>query len=189
MLDYTLRFYFKNLASWIRKELPKVQYDEKIWRPFKYYGQFTELEAIAAIVENGTPPTIDVAFIEDYAEYYRKNRERNKDKIHLNRKLCREFNKKCKDSDVIAVQELPKLIMISTILHEIVHWGDERKVHRQNSVTNNWGIDELGERTQPDRDIITDSLDEMKNADVGFQFENEAFPTIIMDKLGKNFLS
>jgi hypothetical protein len=156
-LDFTIRWYFKRLAGWIEEEIPKIQYNSKIWEPFKKYGQLNEDEARRAIVCNNTPPTIDVAFMDAYGQYYRNGRERNRNKIHLNRKLCRKFNR------IKQVDQIPhafELIMKATILHEMVHWGDEIK-------------DKI---TQPRKDVFDPGSGQiLEQRDVGFQFEVEAF--------------
>lgn len=168
-LDFTIRSNFKNLAKWITEEFPKVQHDKPKWNLFKQYAQLNEQDAIEAITINDSSPIIDAAFIGEgiYGEFYRKGKKKNRHKIHLNRHLCREFNK-YKELDKLPYKF--RLLMEAVLLHEMVHWGDQDDGVRQPN--------------QDVYDTITGKL--LKNKDIGFQFEEEAYPGIFMADILKD---
>lgn len=164
-LAFSIICYFKSLAKCIEVEFLKVQYNANIWKPFLKYSQLSHDAEKTSIVCNNTPPTIDVAFMDAYGVYYKKGRKRNENKIHLNRKLCREFNNSIKDPDLSRTGF--GLVTTATVLHEMVHWGDyiSDGIH------------------SPDRDIFDAGTGKiLKNRGAGFQFEEEAFNAIYTDK-------
>ena len=152
-LDRSLKR-FKRLAEWIRVELPRIENDGKKWKAFLHYGQFTPGAARKALRVDGSNPTLDVAMLPHYGEFYRKRKERNRHKIHLNREMCRKFNRIPPDHRDFDFE----LLMEATILHEIVHWGDARDGHEQ-----------------PDRPVYDTVSQNLVMRDVGFQFEEAAY--------------
>ena len=145
---------FKRLASWIRRELPKIEGNDKKWDAFLRLGQFTPAAARSAITVNGSDPTLDVAILDVYGVFYRKEKDRNRHKIHLNREMCRKFNRIPPDMRNLDFETL----MEATILHEIVHWGDA-----------------ADGSTQPDQPVYDPVTQGLVSRDVGFQFEEEAY--------------
>lgn len=152
-VDRSIERQFPKLAEWIRTEIPKCRNNARIWSAFLKYCQLDESAANMAIASNETAPTIDVAVMSSYGQY-RPKRERNRNKIFIRRKLCREFD------NLSDVDETHALIMKATILHEMIHWAD---------------FISDGQK-QPNANIY-DMVESrwVNNVDVGFQFESEAF--------------
>jgi len=158
-LDRTLTRNFPKLSTWISREIPDVKRNPRIFDAFVKYSQLNKTDAAEALTINDKPPTIDAAVMRSYGQY-RPRFAHNRDKVFLNRRLCREFNKL--DPDVRTGKPWD-LILKATLLHEMVHWGDFVKD----------GV------PQPDSDIYDVTKERwLKNADVGFQFEIEAFYAI-----------
>lgn len=165
-IDHSIRLSFPRLAEWIGEEIPRCRNDRQIWTAFVRWGEFTgnEAAAAAALAHNEAPPTIDAAIMEDYGEYRGEVRRRHLNKILIGRKWCRKFNKKAKDRDLLGPNW--DLFMKANILHEMVHWADWRD-----------------RRAQPNRDVWDRAHQRwLYDADVGFQFEEEAFYGIYSDQ-------
>jgi len=166
-IDHSIRIGFPKLADWIEREIPLCRHNTQIWRAFVRWGQFTHRIHVAeqALANNGLAPTIDVAIIDSYGEYRGEIRRRHLNKILLSREWCRKFNKKAKDGDQLT--ESWELFMKANILHEMVHWAD-------------WTADR---RAQPNANVWDRAHQRwMYDADVGFQFEEEAFYGIYSDR-------
>lgn len=163
--DKSLSKNFPNLANWIKREIPEIHKESRIWDPFLRFSQLSRADGLKAIAYNeSSSPTIDVAVMVAYGQYRGQVRSKHLNTIHINRKLCRQFEKL--DPDVRAGTNWG-LVMMATILHEMVHWGD-------------FIADGV---TQPDADIDDPATGKtLKNRDVGFQFEEAAFYGIYTDK-------
>jgi hypothetical protein len=151
---------FPRLAEWIEEEIPRCRYDTKIWQAFVKWGQFTHNPHLAeqALAHNGLPPTIDVAVMDDLGQYRGEIRKRHYNKVLIGRKWARKFNKVAKDRDQLGPNW--DLFMKANILHEMVHWADWTGDHSVQPNANVW-----------DRAHQVWWYD----ADVGFQFEEDAF--------------
>jgi hypothetical protein len=152
---------FPRLTAWIVNEIPQYSSKPKVFDAFVKYSQLSEHAAKLALM-NGTLPEIDIAIMPDYGQYRGENRwgeprKRHLHKIYLRRKLSREFERLEADRRVTRPWDL---IFAASILHEMIHWGDFITDHVR----------------QPNRDVY-DQVHQrwMRNADVGFQFEEEAF--------------
>jgi hypothetical protein len=155
-IDPSLERHFPKVAEWIVREVPACRNNPRIWNAFVHHSQLSAAAAAVALAHNGAAPTIDIAIMRSYGQY-RGRFERNRNKIFVSRGLCREFERM--DGDYRAGKPYD-LIMLATILHEMVHWGD-------------FIVDGVH---QPDRDIY-DIVHQvwLKDRDVGFQFEVDAF--------------
>lgn len=155
-IDHSLKRNFPELTQWIVTEIPKCRHVPRIWYAFLKYSQLPTSIAESALSPSGWPPIIDICIQRSYGSY-RPRFKRNRDKIFISRKLCREFERKDPDYRVSKPYDL---IMKATILHEMVHWGDfiTDRAH------------------QPDKNIYDSVKGKwLKGVDIGFQFENEAF--------------
>src|SRR4051794_40476127 len=112
ILDHSIRGCFPKLADWIVSEIPKCRYDARILNPFIKYSQLSISDANSALSNNGLVPIVDVSIQRSYGNY-RPRFKRNRDKIFISRKLCREFDRQ--DSDYRANKPYD-LIMKATIL-------------------------------------------------------------------------
>lgn len=166
-IDHTIRLQFPRLHDWIKEEIPRIWSDpanRRIRQAFVKWGQFTGHENLAeqALRFNGSPPTIDAAIMDVLGEYRGEVRRRHLNKVLIGRKWCRKFNQMAKDRDQLG--DNWDLFMKATILHEMVHWAD-------------WIGSPVGQYSaQPNADVW-DTAHQVwwRNADVGFQFEEEAF--------------
>lgn len=151
-----LERHFPNLADWIRESVPKVRNNSRILDPFKHYGQLSDLGAIDALTLNNLAPEINFRTQSAYGSY-RPRFKCNRDKIFLSRSFCREFDRLDPDHRISKPYDL---IMLATILHEMVHWGDLR-------------ADGIKQPNKTVTDPATGKV--LTDSDVGFQFEVEAF--------------
>lgn len=163
-IDKTIIRNFPNLTRWIKEELPKVQYNSRIFDPFVKYAQLTEASAKKALEINGSAPVIDAAYIRNAYGAFRPRYNRNRDKVFISRKLCREFNRL--DPDQRFEKPWDK-VMLATILHEMVHWGD-------------FVFDTKKQKDSEIYDNVEEAL--VNGSDIGFQFEEAAFYGIYSDK-------
>ncbi|WP_157738849.1 hypothetical protein [Labrenzia sp. VG12] len=158
-LDRTMKRNFPNLSSWISREIPKVKSNPQIFDAFVKYSQLSKSAATEALSFNNKPPTIDAAVMRSYGQY-RPRFAHNRNKVFLNRRLCREFNKIDPD---IRTGKPWDLILKATLLHEMVHWGD-------------YVADGVRQPNGRIYDTVKGAW--MNDVDVGFQFEIEAFYAI-----------
>lgn len=155
-IDPNLKRSFPKLERWIHEVIPGVRFETRILEPFMRYAQLDVDQARLVLDDNGLAPTIDFAVMRSYGEYRGEIRKRHLDKVLIQRKLCRLFERGQADYRGAAIE----LILKASILHEMVHWGDYK--------ADGWH--------QPDRDVYDQVHDEwLRDADVGFQFEEEAF--------------
>jgi len=166
-ISLSIKVEFPNLYKWIHEEIPAICDDpanQKIFNAFVRWGQFTGHEQLArlALRHNGTHPTIDAAIMDDLGQYRGEIRRRHLHKVLIGRKWCRRFNKIAKDRDQLG--DNWDLFMKASILHEMVHWAD-------------WIGSPVGQyNAQPNANVWDSAHQEWWfDADVGFQFEEDAF--------------
>jgi hypothetical protein len=156
----SLKRKFPKFAQWIIDEIPYYRSNPKVFNAFVKYSQLSQHVAGIALTP-GWLPEIDIAIMPDYGQYRGENRwgrprKRQLHKIYLPTKLCRRFERPEADQRSYSWS----LIFAASILHEMVHWGD--------FISD--GI------RQPNSDVYDQVHDRWwRNADVGFQFEEEAF--------------
>jgi hypothetical protein len=152
-IDRSLQRSFPTLAAWIADEIPKARQQPRIWDAFLHFSQLGPEQAAAALMLDASAPTIDVDVERSYGSFRPR---RNRDKIFISRRLCRQFERQDPDRRIVKPWDL---IMKATILHEMIHWADYKDGTQQ-----------------PDR-TIEDPATGRKwvGADVGFQFEAQAF--------------
>jgi hypothetical protein len=152
-IDRSLEKRFPVLADWIKTEIPKCQYNARIFDAFQFHSRLTPPAAIMALSFNEAAPTIDVAIMRSYGKF----RNRSPSKVFIRRKLCRHFEELHPDARATSPLEL---IVKATILHEMIHWADYADDQQHRPTTN--VIDNVTGAT-------------LRNVDVGFQFEIDAF--------------
>ena len=107
--------HFPELCKWIEHEIPKVRNKEKVWAAFMKYSELSAKHALRA-VEFSPHPLLDFKVMTNANGKYNGKKEPNV--IYIDRGICRRFeNKDSKEPKM-------HLLLESTILHELVHWGD-----------------------------------------------------------------
>lgn len=114
-IEYLFDKAYPKLGKWINTNLPKVKNKPKIWKAFLKYSELDEKKAIWAITE-GFNPDITYSAIKEGNGKYVGGKYLNR--VFLNKAMCDRF-----ESTDFSNPKMHKLIE-STILHEMVHWGD-----------------------------------------------------------------
>lgn len=106
---------YPQISIWICDNLPKVRDKPKIFKAFQKYARLDEKVAERAI-KHGTPPNIDWRYMPaDNGNFDKKYPTY----VFISQEICKRF----RDADATDRSGMATLIE-STILHEMVHWGD-----------------------------------------------------------------
>ncbi len=124
-IDSYFRKEYPKLAAWIEEEFPKVVNKPKIWNAFVKYSELGATRAVWAVTP-GYQPEVGWKVMPGKNGSY--SFERNPYRVFLAKRLCDEFEQ----AKVLTAKLIEKVE--STLLHEFVHWGDEKD-----------GIDQKGE--------------------------------------------
>lgn len=106
---------YPKLSGWIEKNIPKVRNKPKVWRAFVQYSELTDAKALNAI-SMGHMPEIYFDKMPNSNGQYRGSKF--PDRVFLAKEICERFEKVDSKSEGI------KILVESTLLHEMVHWGD-----------------------------------------------------------------
>jgi len=114
-IDGKLKRDYPKLAAWIELNLPKVKSKPKVWKAFLKYSELTHGQAKIALTK-GHNPEIHFRIMPGANGEFRGPRFPNR--VFLAKSICDKFEK----SDM----KKPKMhiLLESTLLHEMVHWGD-----------------------------------------------------------------
>lgn len=115
------------LAKWICDNLPKVTNNAKVFKAFQKYAELSKLNATQCLTA-GTDPTIDFRHMPDANGEFEGGKFANT--VFLAKTICDKFETSAKD----AKDKRMHLLVESTLLHEMVHWGDWKD-----------GVDQAGE--------------------------------------------
>ena len=108
---------YPRLAMWICNELPRVKDKPKVLKAFQRYAELSEGAALRAIV-HGNLPEIEFRHIPTAnGEFIGKKWP---DTVFIAKTICDRFE----GSDADRRDPRMHLLVESTLLHEIVHWGD-----------------------------------------------------------------
>jgi hypothetical protein len=108
---------YPDVALWITNKLPDVKKRAKVFKAFQKYGQLKEKVAERAL-EDGNPPIVEYRHMgAANGEYHPKKWP---DTVFIAMAICEKFQKSAAD----AKDPRMHLLVESTLLHEIVHWGD-----------------------------------------------------------------
>ena len=115
------QFFYPKTRNFLRYELPTVMHDKKKWPAFLKYSEFQgrwfgEFWAVMAI-SWGNRPQISVEQLSGAFGEYRPGRGEHI--VYLDKDWATRFEK---DHKKAAAKEL----MEATVLHEMVHWGDDQ---------------------------------------------------------------
>ncbi|MFQ5652225.1 MAG: hypothetical protein ACE5IY_20030 [bacterium] len=106
---------YPKLSKWIVTELPKVKNKPKVWKAFQKYSELTAAQALSA-VGSGSFPILHASVMPgSNGRFAGSTFPKN---IYLAEAICRKFEKS--DSKNAKMH----ILVESTILHEMVHWGD-----------------------------------------------------------------
>lgn len=107
---------YPKLALWICDNLPKVRAKTKIFRAFQKYAKFDEKTAERAI-KHGNPPNVEFRHMPTANGEFLGTKY--PDTVFISKAICDRFE----GSDDDAKDPRMHVLVESTLLHEIVHWG------------------------------------------------------------------
>ena len=109
---------YPRLAMWICDNLPDVRKRKaKVFKEFQKYAELSEKVAERAL-RHGNPPVIEFRYIPTAnGEFIGK---KYPDTVFIAMDICDRFQR----SEADAKDPRMHLLVESTLLHEIVHWGD-----------------------------------------------------------------
>jgi len=102
------------LTAFLKVRLPLITKNSKIWTAFLRYSQLSETRAKRAL-NSGANPCLEV--VELPRKVNGRFRHSKPNKIFLDKTICDKFETDRKNPKA-------KLLIESTVLHEMVHWGD-----------------------------------------------------------------
>ena len=111
-----MRKNYPKLSQWIETNLPKVICKKRVWNAFLKYCELSTIRAIIAITPGFFSPEIRYAIMPNANGEFRGSTQ--PDRIFLAKAICERFEKS--DSNKKSMH----LLVESTLLHEMVHWGD-----------------------------------------------------------------
>jgi len=116
---------YPKLSKWITENLPKVKNKPKVWNAFKKYSELKEPYVTWALTQGYNP---DIEFLTMPSSNGKFSGGKFPNRVYLAKEICEKFEK----SDF----SNPKMHILveSTLLHEMVHWGDWKD-----------GVDQVGE--------------------------------------------
>jgi len=107
---------YPGIAMWICNNLPKVKEKPKVFKAFQKYASLNEKVAERAI-QHGNHPVIE------YRHMPTANGEfiggKYPDTVFISKDICDRFR-----NETDAKDPRMHLLIESTLLHEMVHWGD-----------------------------------------------------------------
>jgi hypothetical protein len=108
---------YPRVAMWICNNLPAVKKNPKVFKAFQKYAELNEKVAERAL-EHGNPPIVEFRHIPTAnGEFIPKKWP---DTVFIAMDICAKFQ----TSDADAKDPRMHRLVESTLLHEIVHWGD-----------------------------------------------------------------
>ena len=106
---------YPRLTSFIDNDVSNIKFTKpKVWKAFLKYSELTEAEAIDALMTCSNP-IVDVDVMPNANGEFRGSTDPNI--VFLAKAICERFEKDYKKAEA-------KLLIESTLLHEMVHWGD-----------------------------------------------------------------
>jgi hypothetical protein len=106
---------YPKLTDWIEKNMPKVKSKAKVWAAFKKYAELDAKKAACAL-QKGHMPEVHSGIMPGANGEFRGSTFPNR--VYLARAICKRFEEK--DSK----KRKMHILVESTLLHEMVHWGD-----------------------------------------------------------------
>lgn len=106
---------YPKLASWIATNLPKVKSKPKVWGAFLKYSELTATQATTAMTK-GFNPEIHFRLMPGSNGQFQGAKFPNR--VFLAKSICDKFEASDMKNPNIHI------LIESTLLHEMVHWGD-----------------------------------------------------------------
>lgn len=106
---------YPKLSNWIECEIPKVKGKPKVFAAFLKYAELNKKKAKLAL-QKGQPPEINFDTMPNSNGRFSGKKFPNK--VFLAKAICDRFEST--DSKNLKMH----LLLESTLLHEMVHWGD-----------------------------------------------------------------
>jgi len=116
---------YPKLSAWIELNLPKVKTKTKVWAAFIKYSELNPAKALLAITPGQLP---EIHFDLMPRANGKFSGSRFPDRVYLAKSICDKFEKTDSNNSKMHI------LVESTLLHEMVHWGDWKD-----------GIDQAGE--------------------------------------------
>ncbi len=116
---------YPKLSVWIETNMPKTKTKAKVWSAFIKYSELSASKALLALT-TGQNPEIHFDLMPKANGKFSGSRFSNR--IYLAKSICDKFEKS--DSKNVKMH----ILVESTLLHEMVHWGDWKD-----------GVDQSGE--------------------------------------------
>lgn len=116
---------YPKLSAWIEVNIPKVRTKPKVWTAFIKYSELNSSKALLALTPGGFP---EIHFDVMPRANGQFSGSRFPNRVYLAKSICEKFEKS--DSKNTNMH----ILIESTLLHEMVHWGDWKD-----------GIDQAGE--------------------------------------------
>ncbi|WDE06640.1 hypothetical protein SG34_006960 [Thalassomonas viridans] len=116
-------FSYPRLAFFVRSNLPgRLTNNEKTWSAFRKFGDFSVIESLVAVGwELDSPLLLVESLGKGYNGRFYPSRPSH---IYIEQEIAQRFESDYARSDAQRFVE-------STILHEIVHWGDHKDGHHK----------------------------------------------------------
>ncbi len=114
IVDGNVKSKYPKLAKWLKNELPKAARKPRVWKAFLKYSELSAVKATAAL-KSGTKPTLCGKVLPGANGEFHGSANANK--IFLAEAICKRFEKESRKKKML-------LLVESTVLHEMVHWGD-----------------------------------------------------------------
>ncbi len=125
IVSATFRTSYPKLSEWIKTNIPKVKTKPKVWAAFIKYSELSPAKALLAVTSAHSP---EIHFDVMPRANGRFSGSRFPDRVYLAKSICEKFEKS--DSE----NRKMHILIESTLLHEMVHWGDWKD-----------GVDQAGE--------------------------------------------
>lgn len=114
-IDPTFKSAYPKTSKWIEKNMPTVSSKPKVWKAFVKYSELKSAAATLALTPGKLP---EIHFEHMPGSNGRFKGSKFPDRIFLAKEICDKFEK----SD--STNPKMHLLVESTLLHEMVHWGD-----------------------------------------------------------------
>lgn len=117
-----LAWNYPRAALWIRFNIPTVIFKTRVFEAFKEYAELNTVTATLALT-HGTPPLIDYEVMPNANGKFRGSSSPNT--VFLAKSILERYE----NNEADRKDPRMHLLLESTILHEMCHWGDWKDGH------------------------------------------------------------
>lgn len=114
-IDIAFQKQYPKLALWIETNLPKVKNKSKVWSAFLKYSELNSTQATIALMK-GFNPEIHFRIMPRSNGQFQGAKFPNR--VFLAKSICDKFESSHMKNPSMHI------LIESTLLHEMVHWGD-----------------------------------------------------------------